>query len=440
MNYKHSSNSSSTKEELRQLVLQGAIERYGNEFVQTPVFIQRFEIELQTLCANEAVVNYLLMIMDTVNAAREMGVCVGPGRGSAAGSLVLYCLHITDIDPLKYGLLFERFFNPERDKLPKIDIDIEEGGYHKVLDYLTAKYGQSHVAQVATYSKQKNSDIQKTSVCPYAIVLCRENISDLVPMIWVEDSNHQKVLVTSYDCSTIESVGLIKIDIIELKSLNVFSKFLNEVKTESDFNRSLADIPFDIEDPDTLSLFQKGDTDDIFQFGSKGMKTYLRELKPESFSELVALNTMYRPGLMELIPSLIRRKRREESIIYELPIMEKYLKETFGVTIYQEQVMLLAQEIAGFTPNESDNLRRALGRKKVSELTDLHDRFIEGGQKNSYNRDVLERIWMEWEKNACYYFNKSHSVCYTLLSYLNAYIKSNHNKPISTKLDIPAAY
>ena len=335
---------------LRHLVMEGAAQRYGSyRFKEDPTIIDRINLELDTI-AQAGISPYFLYIWDYVRKTRETKL-VGPGRGSAAGSIVNYCLQITGVDPLKYGLLFERFYNPERVHLPAIDIDIEDDELWKEISHSTTIYGPSHV--------------------------------------------------------------------MKLRVLTIIADFTRQV--ENTYTSDLSDIPLD--DPDTLRVFQDGDTYDIFQFQSEGMQEYLRELKPDHFLELVAMNAMYRPGSMDFIPSYIRRKQGKEPITYELPVMEKYLKETFGLTIYQEQVMLLAQEIACFSPVESDNLRRALGRRSVAELAAFHKRFIDGGQKNGYHQESLERIWLHWEKNCSYFFNKSHAVCYTQLAYQDAYIK-----------------
>jgi hypothetical protein len=338
---------------LRHLVMSGAQERYGDERLkEDAALINCINLELDTI-AKAGISPYFLYLWGYVRKIRETKL-VGPGRGSSAGSIVNYCLYITGVDPLKNGLLFERFYNPERASLPDIDIDIEDD--------------------------EPWMDIKK-----------------------IDDRS--KIFGSSH--------------ILELRVLSTIKYFLPQLK--SILCMDLENIPLD--DPKTFRIFQEGDTKDVFQFQSEGMQEYLRELKPDNFSELVALNTMYRPGSMEFIPSYIRRKQGEETITYEFPVMEKYLKETYGLTIYQEQVMMLAQEIASFTPNESDNLRRALSRKSVAELVELHVRFIDGGQKNGYPQKALERIWRYWEMNASYFFNKSHAVCYTLLAYQDAYIK-----------------
>jgi len=358
MNYKHSSNSSSTKEELRQLVLQGAIERYGNEFVQTHVFIQRFETELQTLCANEAAVNYLLMIMDTVNAAREMGICVGPGRSSAAGSLVLYCLKITDVDPLKYGLLFERFYSDSR-FLPTIDIDFECNEHEKVVDYVTRTYGEIH---------------------PETHIL-----------------------------------GLCVLTMIKLS--------LRNIKHSCGIDLDIHSIP--LNDEQTIRLFQEGRTAGVFQFESEGMRKYLRELVPETFDDLIALNALYRYPLIDQIPLFIANKHRKDEIGKNLPVMEDCLKETYGRIVYQEQTMLLAQQIASFTPAESDKLRRALGRMNQPIVDEMKTQFLSGGTRNGHDEKDLERIWQSM-CNSQFTFLKAHSVCYTWLAYQVAYLKAHY--------------
>ncbi len=361
MNYNHSSNSSSTKEELRQLVLQGAIERYGNEFVQTPAFIQRFEIELQTLCANEAAVNYLLMIMDTVNAAREMGVCVGPGRGSAAGSLVLYCLKITDIDPLKYGLLFERFYSDSR-FLPTIDIDFECNEHEKVVDYVTRTYGETFPG-----------------------------------------GTH----------------------IMGLCVLTMIKHCLRNIKHSRGIDLNIHSIP--LNDEQTFRLFREGRTAGVFQFESEGMREYLRELVPETFDDLVALNALYRYPTIEQIPQFIANKHRKDEIGKNLPVMEECLKETYGRIVYQEQTMLLAQQIASFTPAVSDKLRRALGRMDQPIVDEMKTLFLSGGIRNGRDEKDLERIWQTICDSRST-FLKAHSVCYTWLAYQVAYLKAHYSE------------
>lgn len=359
MNYNHSSNSSSPKEELRQQVMQGAIERYGNEFVQTPVFIQRLETELQALCAKENTVNYLLMILDTVNAAREMGICIGPGRSSAAGSLVLYCLKITNIDPLKYGLLFERFYSDSR-FLPTIDIDFECNEHEKVVDYVTRTYGEIHPG---------------------------------------------------------------KTHILGLCVLTMIKHCLRNIKHSRGIDLNIHSIP--LNDEQTFRLFQEGRTAGVFQFESEGMREYLRELVPETFDNLVALNALYRVPTIEQIPQFIANKHRKDVICKNLPVMEECLKETYGRIVYQEQTMLLVQQIASFTPAESNKLRRALGRMDQPIVDEMKTWFLSGGTQNSHDEKDLERIWQTICDSRST-FLKAHSVCYTWLAYQVAYLKAHY--------------
>lgn len=479
---------------LRHLTMQGAIQRYGQQMLDTcPAIQQRIDFELDTISKAD-ISSYFLIFWDCVRAAREKNILFGPGRSSASGSIVNYCLQITDIDPLEYGLLFERFFNPQRIALPDIDLDVEEEGWQNIIDYLTSKYGKSNVARVVTFDKMTrrralskvgrvlhvheldiklikdlltpldyslpysieeekeilsqfeeelstpkpiihkllkytrlmDGAVLNIGVAPAALVLCSENVSDLVPLSLFEKPNHQLIPVTSYFSGIIESVGFVKIDILGLIVLSCIRNWLLLMNNTYGIDHKLADVPIPKDDPDTFFIFQNGDTDGIFQFGSAGMKRYLMDLNPNEFSELVALNAMYRPGPMCFIPSYIRRKHGEEPITYELPCMEKYLKESFGLTIYQEQIMQLAQEIANFTPFESDELRRALCANRVSELQfTLHDKFIEGGRKNGYDEVALENIWQHWTKYGMYTFNKSHAVSYTWLAFQTAYIKSH---------------
>ena len=359
MNYNHSSNSSSPKEELRQQVLQGAIERYGNEFVQTPVFIQRLETELQALCAKENTVNYLLMILDTVNAAREMGICVGPGRSSAAGSLVLYCLKITDVDPLKYGLLFERFYSDSH-FLPTIDIDFECNEHEKVVDYVTRTYGEIHPGRS-------------------------------------------------------QILGLCVLTMIKLS--------LRNIKHSRGIDLSIHSIP--LNDEQTFRLFREGRTAGVFQFESEGIRKYLRELVPETFDDLVALNALYRVPTIEQIPQFIANKHRKDEIGKNLPVMKECLKETYGRIVYQEQTMLLVQQIASFTPAESDKLRRALGRMDQPIVDEMKTRFLSSGTQNGHDEKDLERVWQTICDSRST-FLKAHSVCYTWLAYQVAYLKAHY--------------
>ena len=474
---------------LQHLVMEGAIQRYGKERTETDkVLEERINYELNTI-AQAGISSYVLIVWDYIRVAREeMGLIVGPGRGSAACSVVNYCLRITDIDSLEYGLLFERFFNLQCTELPEIDIDIEDPGREKIINYLISRYGESHVARIITYGKmshkmtlasvghvlrvpqehideiksvfipwdmslkdsyqyirklQQESEskdpqirkmlkyaarleniVRQTSAYSYSVVLCKEKLADIVPMSRVEDSKHQRVMVTSYDGGTIDSVGPIRINVLDLLVFSVIKDCLHRIKQNRGIDLDINHIPID--DMDTFRIFQEGNTDGVFQFESQGIRKYLRELNPNDFKELIALNAMYRPGPMEFIPSYIRRKHGEEPITYELPIMEKYLNETFGVAIYQEQIMSLAQDIANFTPIESDELRKSICRLRHSEKTRaLRDKFLENGFKNGYNEGALARIWNDWMRNAIYTFNKSHSVCYTWIAYQTAYLKAH---------------
>lgn len=358
MNLKHLLEISiSSKAYLRQQVMQGAIERYGNTFVDSPAFINRVETELQTICTKEDTVIYLLIVADLVHAAHEMGIMVGPGRSSVAGSLVAYCLKITNIDPLKYGLLFERYYS-DTHLLPNIDIDVEEGERDKVLEYISLKYGET---------------------------------------------------------------GPWKTHIVELTVLRMIKRCLNDLKQVHGINLDINSIPKD--DEQTFKLFQEGRTSDIFQFQSEDMQKYLRELVPNSFEELVAINAMYRPGPMDNIPHYIARKHGMEPIQYEIPVMETFLKETYGIIVYQEQVMSLSREIANFTPTESKAL--CCGKKPIIE-TELRDKFITGGIKNGYTEDKLNKVWTLITTNPWYKFLKAHAVCYTWLGYQEAYLKAHY--------------
>lgn len=346
---------SSSKEELRQQVLQGAIERYGNEFILTPAFTQRAETELQKLCSNERTISYLLMVADYVNAARKMGIAIGSGRSSAAGSLVLYCLKITDIDPLRYGLLFERFYS-DNSVVPLIDIDVEYCECDKVKYFVAQKYGETRPGTT---------------------------------------------------------------NILGLTVLTMIKRCLHDIKQKHGIDLNLKTIPQ--YDDRTFRLFQEGCTIGVFQFESEKMQKFLRELIPETFNELIALNALYRPPTMEQIPQFIASKHRKE----ELPVAEECLKETYGIIVYQEQTMLLAQHIALFTPAESNMLRWALVRMNQPIVEIMKTKFISGGKQNGYNEQTLERIWQTMH-DARFSFLKSHAVCYTWLAYQVAYLKAHY--------------
>ena len=443
---------------------------------------------------------YFLIVQDFINAARkELPVWVGPGRGSAAGSVVAYCLGITKIDPLKYDLLFERFLNPDRISLPDIDTDFDDDGRGRVLKWVEDKYGHENCAHIITYATMatKNSikdvaRVEKVSIAEsnrlckaipdrlpdvdgktpkmnlvnaikavrelqeaeasndpalrntikYAkmlegtvrgtgihacgFIICRDPISDWVPVSTADDPDFkdQKTNCTQYDGHVIESTGLIKMDFLGLKTLSEMKEACAVIKQTRGIDVDLDHIPID--DPKTFELYQQGRTIGTFQFESAGMQKYLRELKPTVFEDLIAMNALYRPGPMGYIPQFIRRKHGEEPITYDIPVMEKYLKDTYGITVYQEQVMLLSRLLADFTRGESDALRKAMGKKKKDIVDAMKPKFIEGGQKNGHDPKVLDKIWGDWESFASYAFNKSHAACYSWVAYQTAYLKANY--------------
>ena len=446
---------------------------------------------------------YFLIVQDFINSARkELGVWVGPGRGSAAGSVVAYCLGITKIDPMKYDLLFERFLNPDRISLPDIDTDFDDDGRGKVLQWVMDKYGHENCAHIITYgtmaAKNALKDVARVEkvplpvvnawckampdrlpdgmksklpnylkldsngnpVCPelrnaeastdpreantikYAkmlegtvrgtgihacgFIICRDPISQHVPVSTADDPDFPniKTAVTQYDGHVIESTGLIKMDFLGLKTLSEQKEACKIVKQTRGIDIDLDHIPID--DPTTYKLYQEGKTIGTFQFESAGMQKYLRELHPTVFEDLIAMNALYRPGPMDYIPSFIKRKNGLEPITYDIPCTEKYLKDTYGITVYQEQVMLLSRQLANFTRGESDALRKAMGKKKKDIVDKMKPKFIEGGVKNGHDPQVLEKIWADWEKFASYAFNKSHAACYSWVAYQTAYLKANY--------------
>ena len=439
---------------------------------------------------------YFLIVQDFINSARkELGVWVGPGRGSAAGSVVAYCLGITKLDPMKYDLLFERFLNPDRISLPDIDTDFDDDGRGKVLQWVMDKYGHENCAHIITYGTMaaKNSikdvarvvnlpldksnalckaipdrlpdglkmnlnnaikctpelqkaeasfDPRESNTIKYArmlegtvrgsgihacgFIICRDPISDHVPVSTADDPDFpdRKTAVTQYDGHVIESTGLIKMDFLGLKTLSELKEACRVVKEAHGVDIDLDNLPID--DELTYQLYQKGQTIGTFQFESAGMQKYLKELHPTVFEDLIAMNALYRPGPMDYIPSFIARKNGREEIKYDIPIMEKYLKDTYGITVYQEQVMLLSRLLADFTRGESDALRKAMGKKKKDIVDAMKPKFIEGGKKNGHDPKVLEKIWSDWEKFASYAFNKSHAACYSWVAYQTAYIKAHY--------------
>ena len=439
---------------------------------------------------------YFLIVQDFINSARdELDVWVGPGRGSAAGSVVAYCLGITKIDPLKYDLLFERFLNPDRISLPDIDTDFDDDGRGKVLKWVMDKYGHENCAHIITYASMatKNSikDVARVEKLPLAMsnalckaipdrlpdglkmnlpnaikctpelrdaeassdpvlantikyakmlegtvrgtgihacgfIICRDPISDWVPVSTADDPDFKdtKTNCTQYDGHVIESTGLIKMDFLGLKTLSELKEACANIKLTRGIDVDLDHIPLD--DPKTYELYQQGRTIGTFQFESSGMQKYLRELHPTVFEDLIAMNALYRPGPMDYIPSFIARKNGREEIKYDIPCMEKYLKDTYGITVYQEQVMLLSRQLADFTRGESDALRKAMGKKKKDIVDAMKPKFIDGGKKNGHDPKILEKIWADWEKFASYAFNKSHAACYSWVAYQTAYLKANY--------------
>ena len=478
---------------LAELAYAGAKRRYGDPIPDD--VDERVKLELHIM-KTMGFPGYFLIVQDFINSARdELGVMVGPGRGSAAGSVVAYCLGITKIDPLKYDLLFERFLNPDRISLPDIDTDFDDDGRGKVLKWVMDKYGHENCAHIITYATMatKNSikDVARVEKVPLGItnalckaipdrlpegmkmnlpnaikctrelqeaesssnqalantikyakmlegtvrgtgihacgfIICRDPISDHVPVSTADDPDFKgtKTNCTQYDGHVIESTGLIKMDFLGLKTLSELKEACANIKRTRGVEVDLDTIPID--DPKTYELYQQGRTIGTFQFESNGMQKYLRELHPTVFEDLIAMNALYRPGPMDYIPSFIARKNGREEIKYDIPCMEKYLKDTYGITVYQEQVMLLSRQLADFTRGESDALRKAMGKKKKDIVDAMKPKFIEGGKKNGHNPEILEKIWADWEKFASYAFNKSHAACYSWVAYQTAYLKANY--------------
>ena len=441
---------------------------------------------------------YFLIVQDLIKAAIDMGVSVGPGRGSAAGSVVAYCLGITKIDPIKYDLLFERFLNPDRVSMPDIDIDFDDEGRNKVIDYVIEKYGSNQVAQIITYGKMaakssirdtarvldlslgdadriaklvpnlklkdifekdekklsdnlraedfsnvmelksisSGDDLQAetinqarilegslrnvgTHAC--GIIITPDDITNFVPIATAKDSD---LYVTQYDNSVVESAGLLKMDFLGLKTLTLIKDTVKLIKYKHNVDIDIDSLPLD--DEKTYELFQRGETVGVFQYESAGMQKYLRDLKPTVFEDLIAMNALYRPGPLEYIPSFVNRKNGKEDITYDIPAMEETLKETYGITVYQEQVMQLSQKLANFSKGDADLLRKAMGKKIFDLLSKLKPKFLDGGESNGFEREILEKIWKDWEAFASYAFNKSHSTCYALIAYQTAYLKSHY--------------
>ena len=472
------------------LTYKGAHRRYGE--VLDEKVEERLKYELKTI-EWMGFPGYFLIVWDYIRAAREMGVSVGPGRGSAAGSVVAYCLKITNIDPLKYDLLFERFLNPERISLPDVDVDFDEDGRADVLRYCVQKYGQKRVAQIVTfgtmapkmaikdvarvqklalsesdrlsklvpdkvtpdkkhgetpfdfvykespelaaerespnqlirntlkYAEKLEGSIRQTGVHACGVIIGQDDLENFAPMAIAKDA---ELNVVEFEGKEVESVGLIKMDFLGLRTLSIIKDAVENVKAVHGVDVAIDDIPLD--DAPTYEVFARGDTTGLFQFESPGMKKHLRNLKPNRFEDLIAMNALYRPGPMDYIPDFIARKHGRSPIVYDIPVMEKYLKDTYGVTVYQEQVMLLSRLLANFTRGESDTLRKAMGKKLKDKLDALKPKFIRGGQKNGHDPKVLEKIWGDWEKFASYAFNKSHATCYSWVAYQTAYLKANY--------------
>ncbi|WP_419514500.1 DNA polymerase III subunit alpha [Leyella stercorea] len=479
---------------LAKLAYDGAKRLYGEPLSDEVYERVKFELHIMKTMGFPG---YFLIVQDFINSAQdELGVMVGPGRGSAAGSVVAYCLGITKIDPIKYDLLFERFLNPDRISLPDIDTDFDDDGRGKVLEWVEDKYGHDKVAHIITYGTMatKNSikDVARVEKLPLDIsnrlckaipdklpdglkmnltnaikcvpelreaeasanpqmantikyakmlegtvrgtgihacgtIICRDAISDWVPVSTAEDKSDpgHKLLATQYDGHVIEETGLIKMDFLGLSTLSIMKETVENIRlTHDGFTLDLDTIPID--DELTYKLYQEGRTIGTFQFESAGMQKYLRELRPTVFEDLIAMNALYRPGPMDYIPSFIARKNGKEPITYDIPCMEKYLKDTYGITVYQEQVMLLSRQLADFTRGESDALRKAMGKKKKAIVDAMKPKFIEGGKKNGHDPKVLEKIWSDWEKFASYAFNKSHATCYSWVAYQTAYLKAHY--------------
>ncbi|MBO7265395.1 MAG: DNA polymerase III subunit alpha [Alistipes sp.] len=483
---------------LAKLAMDGAHKRYGKVLDEETTTRLKFELHIMKTMGFPG---YFLIVQDFIRAAREeLDVSVGPGRGSAAGSAVAYCLGITQIDPIKYDLLFERFLNPDRISLPDIDIDFDDDGRGRVLNWVTQKYGKEKVAHIITYgtmatkmalkdvarvqklplaqanqlckwvpdritdpndkdkqlkinlknaimavpelkaaeesddpimhdtikyAKMLEGNVRGTGVHACGTIICRDDITDWVPVSTaVDKETGENMLVTQYEGSVIEDTGLIKMDFLGLKTLSIIKDAVETVEQTHGVHIDIDNIPID--DQKTYDLYCKGGTIGTFQFESPGMQKYLRELQPSTFEDLIAMNALYRPGPMDYIPDFIDRKHGRKPIEYDIPIMERYLKDTYGITVYQEQVMLLSRLLGNFTRGESDTLRKAMGKKIKSKLDELKPKFIAGGKSNGHDEKVLEKIWADWEKFASYAFNKSHATCYSWVAYQTAYVKAHY--------------
>jgi DNA polymerase-3 subunit alpha len=492
-------------EYLRHLTYEGAKMRY-TDF--SPDIQERLDFELFTI-KTMGFAGYFLIVSDFIRAGRDLGVFVGPGRGSAAGSAVAYCIGITNIDPIKYNLLFERFLNPDRKSMPDIDTDFDDDGRQKVIDYVVHKYGKNQVAQIVTYgtmaakmsikdvarvldlplpesnalaklvpdkpgielgrvlkapltekegeksleakeqlapedmenvrqlraiyngtdlrahvlheAERLEGSVRNTGLHAAGIIIAPDDLMNIIPVCTAKDSD---LLVTQIEGSIIEDAGVIKMDFLGLKTLTIIKNALAMIKENHGVDIVIDDIPLD--DAATFELYQRADTIGTFQFESPGMQKYLRDLKPDQFADLIAMNALYRPGPLAYIPNFIDRKHGREEIAYDLPEMAEYLQETYGITVYQEQVMLLAQSLAGFSKGDADVLRKAMGKKQKSVLDKMKAQFVEGAMKKGHPKDKLEKIWTDWEAFAQYAFNKSHSTCYAFVAYQTAYLKAHY--------------
>ncbi len=467
---------------LEHITYQGAVERYGNVDGEIK---ERVDFELATI-KKMGFPGYFLIVWDFLKAARDLGVVVGPGRGSAAGSVVAYSLKITNIDPIEYKLLFERFLNPDRVSMPDIDIDFDEDGREKVLTWVTEKYGKERVAAIITFgtmaakmairdvarvqklplsdadriakmvptrpgitlemaykevhelenerkkgtelvvktlkfAEELEGSIRGTGVHACGVIIGKEDLIEYLPLSVAKDS---PLYVTQYDGKHVESVGMLKMDFLGLKTLSIIKDAVENVKISKGIDLDIDNVS--LTDKETYELFARGETTALFQFESDGMKKHLKALKPNRFEDLIAMNALYRPGPMEYIPSFINRKNGRELIKYDLPEMEEYLSETYGITVYQEQVMLLSQKLAGFTKGQADSLRKAMGKKIKAMMDELKSKFVEGCEKNGHKKEIVEKIWKDWEAFAQYAFNKSHSTCYAYLAYQTAYLKAHY--------------
>lgn len=409
---------------LENLTLARAKQIYGDPLPEE--LLERLQYELDAIKKRDAS-GYFLFTQDVVHTAQsELGLWVGPGRGSSAGSLVVYCLGINKIDPLKYGLLFERFLNSSRTAFPDIDLDFENGGRERVIEWLEKKYGKERCAYIITYGISKLKLVNRIGIHACGFIVSDDPISDWAPVITLTPkySEGNSVRCVQYDARCVESAGLVKVDFLDLRALSQMKAMCEKIKSKQGVDIDIEKIPMD--DPKTIELFQRGKTNDIFQFYSEGMRSLLRKMRPTCFEDLVILNSMYRPGSLDDLPTLIKQKKGKKKIKYVLPIMEKYLQETYGMIVYQEQIMQLSQAIAGFSRGESDELRRAIARKNIDVCAVLKSKFVEGGIRNGYTKKALEKVWKEFEGKGFYAFNKSHAVCYTWIAYQMAYLKANY--------------